>query len=263
MSTLYLTIGVQKSCHYLCSANNHLSTCQYRTTAQKQVASPVIEDHRHSQKSLFQLARPARHAHHPFHRMRPRLLMQLQQISQTGRPLLLLDVFPLTAFMPFLARGLALYFRRWRGLSPDDVAIVQNTLRELRTSTLDKKLSISQHEDRKNHGMVAKICQPLHKSVLPQNRTKIYLSLSSPCEAFCLPDGSYEFIQQGKNGIQTMRWALRHKKSRRMSNSSHLGDASRLFTFSIIDPGTRRHAVNATMTRDWMEMIMYLQKVWG
>lgn len=216
-----------------------------------------VSGHRSSSaqsKSLYQLARPARHAHHPFHRMRPRLLMQLQQISQMGRPIPLLDVFPSTTFMPFLTRGLALYFRRWRGLSPEDVIIVQNTLCESRTSILDKKHSITQHEDRKNHDMVANICQPLHKSVLPQTRTKIYLSLSSPCEAFCLANGSYEFLQQGKNGIQTMRWALRHRTSRHMSNSPHLGDASRLFTFSIIDPGTRRHAVLATMTRDWMEV---------
>jgi hypothetical protein len=186
--------------------------------------------------------------------MRPRLLMQLQQISQTGRPMLLLDVFPSTAFMPFLTRGLVLYLRRWGSRSPADVAIVQNSLCEMVDSTVNTNIAVSTKEGNSRQKVVARICQPLRTDVKLRGKTEIFLGLDSSCEAFCLTDGSYEFIEHGENGVQVMRWALRHNKSRRTSSCSHLDDVGRFFTFSIIDPGARRHAVIATMTRDWMEV---------
>ncbi|OOQ88891.1 hypothetical protein PEBR_11893 [Penicillium brasilianum] len=186
--------------------------------------------------------------------MRPRLLMQLQQISQTGRPTLLLDVFPSTAFMPFLTRGLVLYLRRWGSRNPADVAIVQNSLCEMLESTVNTNIAVSTKEGTSRQKVVASICQPLRTDVKLRRKTEIFIGPDSSCEAFCLADGSYEFIEHRENGIQVMRWALRHNKSRRMSSCSHFVDVGRFFTFSIMDPGTRRHAVIATMTRDWIEV---------
>lgn len=205
-------------------------------------------------KTLYQLARPAVHVRFACRRMRPKLLLQLQQISHTGRPILLLDLSPSTILMPLLARGFTIFFGRWKCLGPGDMTIVKRELSSVEGPDMHSETTASTNQGKEERDIVARICHSSSGPASAPGDAKIYLSSGTLCETHTLPSGSYEIFYHSGRSVQIMRWVLRHSKNRRSSTSAHRDNVSPLFTFSIIDPGARRHAVIASMTKEHIEV---------
>ncbi|KAJ5659447.1 hypothetical protein N7507_005898 [Penicillium longicatenatum] len=207
-------------------------------------------------KTSYQLAHPASHARHKRLKLRPKLLLQLQQVSHTPRPLPILDVLPSTLYLPRLARKFPAMFRGKNGLGPNDLIIVMSELYERTVASIPERPPSSEDDDDDHREVVATICQMLQDNALQRGKAEICLNFGPTWEATPLPSGSYEFVARTENGLQVMRWALRAGRSRRMSAqpSSEPREDNKRFTFSVIDPNTRRHPVIASMTRNQLEV---------
>ncbi|KAJ5564908.1 hypothetical protein N7513_001150 [Penicillium frequentans] len=207
-------------------------------------------------KTSYQLAHPASHARHKRLKLRPKLLLQLQQVSHTPRPLPILDVLPSTLYLPRLARKFPAMFRGKNGLGPNDLIIVMSELYERTVASIPERPPSSEDDDEDHREVVATICQILQEDALQRGKAEICLNFGPTWEATPLPSGSYEFVAQTENGIRVMRWALRAGRNRRMSAqpSSEPREDTKRFTFSVIDPNTRRHPVIASLTRNQLEV---------
>ncbi|KAL4976634.1 hypothetical protein BDW66DRAFT_48363 [Aspergillus desertorum] len=207
-------------------------------------------------RTTYQLAHPASNARHKRLKLRPKLLLQLQRVSPTSRPVPVFDVLPSTLFMPRLARKVPAALRGKRGLGPNDLIV---TTSDLYQPTLgegaDKNLS-SEEENGDHREVVATICQPCKEDALVKGKAEICLNSGTVWEATPLPNGSYEFAANTDTGLMILRWVRRGPKKRRMSapQGSVFPEDSRRFTFSVIDPTTRRHPIIASMTRNNLEV---------
>lgn len=212
--------------------------------------------HSHRPKTSFQLAHPAAHACHKRLRLRPRLLLQLQQISQTSRAIPALDVLPSTIFVPRLARRFPTIFRGKDGLGPNDLIVVTSDAYEPQRSGEDDRSVSSDDEHDEHREVIATICQILKGDARQKGKAEICLNYGPSWEATPLPNGSYEFVADTGKGIQKVRWVLRGKNNRRTSTLAGTSpvDENKRFTFSVIDPNTRRHPVIASMTRNNIEV---------
>ncbi|OJK04188.1 hypothetical protein ASPACDRAFT_39805 [Aspergillus aculeatus ATCC 16872] len=207
-------------------------------------------------KTSYQLAHPASHARHRRLKLRPKLLLQLQQVSQTPRPLPILDVLPSSVFLPRLARKFPTIFRGKKGLGPNDLIVVTGDRYEQSQGDFADRHLSSDEENGEHREVVATICQLLTDDALSKGKAEICLSYGPVWEATPLANGSYEFVAQTDEGIQVLRWVLRGGKNRRVSAPPDFGlqEDSKRFTFSVINPNTRRHPVLATMTRNHLEV---------
>lgn len=207
-------------------------------------------------KTSYQFAHPASHARHKRLRLRPKLLLQVQQVSQTPRPLPVIDVLPSTMYLPRLARKFPAMFRRKNGLCPYDVIIVMSESYERTRAAIPEKHANSGDDDEDQREVVATVCQMLQEEARSKGKAEICLNFGPVWEATPLPSGSYEFVAHTDDGIRVMRWALRGGKNRRGPTppGAQTGDETKRFTFSVIDPNTRRHPVIASMTKNQLEV---------
>ena len=217
-----------------------------RSAPKKQTSRP---------KTSYYLAHPAGHARHKRLKLRPKLLLQLQQSSHTTRPLPILDVLPSSVHLPKLTRKFPTIFRGKNGLGPNDLIIVTS---DLYGNELDKaKKHKGEGKEDEHQEVIATICQLLTEDALSKGKAEICLNYGPIWEATPLPNGSYEFAADTDNGRQIMRWVQRPNKNRRVSGTT-LGPApqeeTKRFTFSVINPNTRRHPVVASMTRNHLEV---------
>lgn len=205
-------------------------------------------------KTSYQLAHPASHAHHRCFKIRPKLLLQLQQVSHTPRPLPIFDVLPSTVFLPRLARKFPTIFRGKNGLGPNDLIIVTSDLYD--ADPRDRTSQGDDSDDEEQQEVIATICQLLNEEDLSKGKAEICFNRGPAWEATPLPNGAYEFVARTAQGVQTLRWVPRGSKSRRVSAppGSPVQPESKRFTFSVINPNTRRHPVLASMTRNNLEV---------
>ncbi|PYH45292.1 uncharacterized protein BP01DRAFT_266528, partial [Aspergillus saccharolyticus JOP 1030-1] len=241
----------------LLSSDDEHSTAVGPTLASSRIArSYSVRKQSSRSKTSYQLAHPASHARHRRLKLRPKLLLQLQQVSQTPRPLPVLDVLPSTVFLPRLARKFPTIFRGKKGLGPNDLIVVTSDLYDRNPGDLADKHLSSDEENGEHREVVATICQLLRDDALSKGKAEICLSYGPVWEAIPLANGSYEFVAQTDEGIQVLRWVLRGGKNRRVSAPPDLAiqEDSKRFTFSVINPNTRRHPVLATMTRNRLEV---------
>ncbi|KAL2819462.1 hypothetical protein BJX63DRAFT_11126 [Aspergillus granulosus] len=207
-------------------------------------------------KTTYQLAHPATNARHRRLKLRPKLLLQLQRVSSTSRPVPVFDVLPSTLFMPRLARKVPNILRGKRGLGPNDLIVTTSELYERTTGDGERSLS-SDDEHGEHRDVVGTICQLQKEDALSKGKAEICLESGAVWEATPLPNGSYEFAAQTDSGLTILRWVRRGPKKRRLSappGSVLPEDTTRRFTFSVIDPTTRRHPVIASMTRNNLEV---------
>lgn len=207
-------------------------------------------------KTSYQFAHPAAHGRHKRFRFRPKLLLQLQQVSQTPRPLPVVDILPSTSYLPLLARKFPAIYRTRNGLGPYDLIVVLSEQYDRTVGSIPEKRVSSEDEDEDHREVVATICQKYQEDARLKGKAEICLNFGPVWEASPLPSGSYEFVAQTDSGVQIVRWALRGGRSRRMSTptATQSRDDSKRFTFSVIDPTTRRHPVLASMTRNQLEV---------
>ncbi|KAK2787177.1 hypothetical protein FQN53_005599 [Emmonsiellopsis sp. PD_33] len=212
--------------------------------------APPVPTKRHSprQKSSFRFAYPPPSQRHKLLRIRPKLLLQLQQVSQTARPIPILDVMPPTLLG--VTRKLPMTIR---GLCPNDLVLVTSDSYEQMGADDDKSI-LSEDGPHDQREVVATLCQHRKEDAKIKGLAEICLLQGSRWEASRLPSGGYEFAGAMENDEQIcVRWILRGKGSRRASGSAAGPDnqfeVGKRFTFSIIDPTTRRHPVIAWMSR--------------
>lgn len=239
------------------TSDDDFSAARSDTTETRTIVSASGRKRRN--KTSFRLAHPPRNPRHKRLRIRPKLLLQIQQVSQTPRPVPALDVLPSITFVPRLARKFPTMFKGRNGLGPNDLIVVNSdTYSGLGAD--DDERSVSEEDESDDHReIIATICQLLTEDARQKGKVEICLRYGSPWEATPLPNGSYEFVTATGQGSRTVRWVLRGKNNRRVSAPVDLSSAeeaadNKRFTFSVIDPNTRRHPVIASMTRSSIDI---------
>lgn len=207
-------------------------------------------------KTSFQLAHPPPAIKHKQRlNIRPKILLQLQQISDATRPVPILDVLPSVIFAPSLARKLPSIFKGKVGLGADDLVIVNSQNYELPYSPDGKVRNVSEDDGWDTRELVAAICQPKKKVAGNEGNTEICLNHGPSWHASSLATGAYEFVSMDESSCKTVaRWVPRPPISRRRSyngqdNSGVPSTDKQRFTFSLINPSMRRHPVIATLNR--------------
>jgi hypothetical protein len=229
---------------------------------QSQSNSPVgsAKRRRDRPKTSFQLAHPPPVIKQKQKlRIRPRILLQLQQLSEAARPQPALDVLPSTIFAPRLASRFPRAFKGKDSLGTNDLIIVSSESYGSSRVVLDDDKSDSSEEEAWDHReVVATICQ-LPKADGAKGKVEISFNQGASWEGTPLTNGSYEFTSKDIHGLQIIaRWVPRSKARRRTSTlappQASTGDDDKKFTFSLVNPNTRRHPVIASMTRSSIDV---------
>ncbi|KAH7342947.1 hypothetical protein BKA65DRAFT_301821 [Rhexocercosporidium sp. MPI-PUGE-AT-0058] len=181
--------------------------------------------------------------------IRPKLLLQLQQLSTDARPKPSLDVLPSTVVVPRLYKKFPRMFRGKGELGCNDVMIVKSEEYE---TTVESNVegSDSDEDGLGNRDLVAVICQLAKDSGGSQGKAEMVLSDGSVWLASPLPNGLFEFISTDEHGIQTTaRWVRRSNRRQSVDMPDAIVNNEMKFTFSLIDPNSRRHPILATMNQ--------------
>ncbi|CZR57089.1 uncharacterized protein PAC_06978 [Phialocephala subalpina] len=187
--------------------------------------------------------------------IRPKLLLQLQRLSPGSRPKPTLDILPSTIVVPRLAKRFPRMFRGKGELGANDVIVVKSEEYDAGYETVVDE-SDSDEEGLARRDLVAVICQMRRDLGGSQGKAEIVLSDGSVWIGSPLPNGLYEFVTTDERGnTTTARWVRRSTKRR----SVDVSDVTNLnrdikFTFSIIDPSTRRHPILATLTQNTLDI---------
>ncbi|KAI9151970.1 hypothetical protein HJFPF1_09188 [Paramyrothecium foliicola] len=188
--------------------------------------------------------------------IRPRLLLQLQQVGDK-RAIPAFDVVPSSLLagsllIPLLARRFPRVFRKKPDLGQSDVLIVRS---DDYGGTLPQDHQRSHDSgDRLDHRDVLAVI-----STLPQNddQADIVLEDGSVWAANCMINGSYEFTRADAQGnVTTARWVRRNLPSPPVvPEEGNLPlESDRKWTFSIINPDTRRHPILGSLTPASLEI---------
>jgi hypothetical protein len=206
-------------------------------------------------KTSYQFAYPVVHTWHKRLKLRPKLLMQVQQVSQTARPLPILDVQQSTLYLPHFVQKFPAMFCQKNGQGPKDLSVVRNELYTRTVANIPEKHISCEGEDEDHRQVVATIFRVTQDGGL-KGKAKICLNFGPVWEATPLSSGSYEFVAPRDNGVQVMRWALRGGKNRGSSAVpvTQPRDDNKRFTFSVINPNARRHPVIASMIKNQLEV---------
>ncbi|KAI5296439.1 hypothetical protein KEM52_002552 [Ascosphaera acerosa] len=177
-------------------------------------------------------------------RLRPKLVLQVQQVSNTPRPIPKLDVLPSNYFGSLFGfKALRMLNVAFSRCGPADVVVVPSDSYMHAPAEEDENQAGSDEES-EHRELVAAITMPKREE--SGNRVgEICLARGSRWDATALPNGNYEFVSTS-NGIKTVaRWVLRRDRRKTDPADSVLaqGEDTRCYTFSIIDPTTRRHPV--------------------
>ncbi|KAL9106529.1 MAG: hypothetical protein Q9227_008444 [Pyrenula ochraceoflavens] len=215
-------------------------------------------------KTSFRLAHPPPlNQHKQRLRIRPRVLLQLHQISDRSRANL--DVLPSMIFAPRLSSRFPKLFRGKAGLGPHDLVVMGNSAYGNRLHGRAEDDDSANEENWDDNEVVATICQTRRPSSDTKTSTEICFTNGKSWQASQLPNGSYEFTSRNSDGsVATARWVLRKKAHQRASTSHDALEQAhsrkdRRFNFSLIDPEKRKHPVIASMTRDAININNHFQ----
>lgn len=192
--------------------------------------------------------------------VRPRLLLQLQQLSEK-RPIPAFDILPSSLVLgslivPRLAKRCPCLFRTKPVLGLNDLLIVRSEDYGAPTSpgSLDAEDGIDQRD------LIA-VISPLP---LPgDDSAEIVMEDGSTWESSLMANGSYEFIGVDERGrISTARWVKKASSpvflhARTMSDGSLPASQEMLdakWTFSMIHPDTRRHPIMGSMASNTLDV---------
>ncbi|KAI1480947.1 hypothetical protein F4774DRAFT_417870 [Daldinia eschscholtzii] len=195
--------------------------------------------------------------------IRPKLLLQMQQLAANRRPRPVIDVFPSFAvagplIVPLLKR-FPLIARIKRELGIRDIMLVKSEDYDAHASGLD---SDGDDDDLKSRELLA-ILSP----VLTEDKAEIVLADGTVWTATPRFNGtgscSYEFVTVDSNGnTTTARWVRKQMATKSLpatptspgfTPTTPVPDCK--FTFSIIDPNCRRHPIMATLTNSSLDIL--------
>lgn len=191
----------------------------------------------------------------------PKLFLQLQEVSLNRRPKPVIDVFPSSRIAgPVIAPRLAKRFPGLFGpkgeLGSADVVL----MRSEDYDTVSEDVDSEDEEGRLEQRQPVAVLSPVRKS----DRTEIVLGDGSVWVAQPLPTGSFDFVRTDERGnTTTARWARRpvSKTAPAQPSTDPAARAGRAtpesdvkYTFSIINPDSRRHPVMATLTPQFLDV---------
>ncbi|OJJ03424.1 hypothetical protein ASPVEDRAFT_73114 [Aspergillus versicolor CBS 583.65] len=217
-----------------------------------------LSDHkkRSRPKSIYQVARPASNVGLKCMCLRQKLLLQIQQLSQTNRPLPILEILPSRKYVPCRARKSSALFRRKKSFGPNDFVITTSEYCSPAAAESRDACQFTDSGDEYHRSVVATI-----STATMQLRGDALICLDSGpiWESKNTAGGSYEFVTHSEHGVQVVRWALRSQRKRPVSSLAPSTpqqpfEGGKRFTFSILDPRTRRHPVIASMTGNILEV---------
>ncbi|QVM06963.1 hypothetical protein D8B26_001669 [Coccidioides posadasii str. Silveira] len=217
--------------------------------ADQSVPTSPRRKHTNRSKTSFRFAHPPPSGHRRL-RIRPRLLLQLQHVSQTSRPISALDVIPSSLFGTRSTRRVSNPHRGRDRIGPNDLLIIPSD--SYGPLDNEQRNSFDVHGD-----LVAVLGQSRKEGSKSKGLVDICIDQGGLWEATPISNNVYEFTHTGENGLRKcVRWVLRGKENR---NSMGLGaggeqDGKR-YIFSMIDPTSRRHPVIAWMTRNGIDVL--------
>jgi hypothetical protein len=185
---------------------------------------------------------------------RPRMILQLQQVSKTSRPLPAFDVVASTAFASRFTRSVPGVRRSEKCLSTDTLALVRSDT-YWRHLVADDHISSTLADETTNEhrDILGTISYAKRAKDAASHPAQICINNGLIWGASCLKNGVYEFSGKNHNGLK-VRWVSRRTRGTSGNQKFLSGSASQIsaprFTFSIMNPTSRRHPVIATLTRD-------------
>lgn len=234
-----------------------------RSVANSEGTSSTVDIRKHRRRSIrtstaFSIAHPAPTLTQKQRllQIRPRLLLQLQRLSPAARPKPAIDVVPSTLVVPRLIKKFPRMFRGKGELGANDVMVLQsedyNTEEGHGCDETD-----SDDEGLANRHLMAVIC-PLKKECGgASGKAEIVMNDGAVWQATPLNNNLYEFVHTDGNGlITTARWVKKTAQRKSVDFSDVLTTTGKdfRFTFSVINPATRRHPIMATLTPDKLDI---------
>ena len=193
---------------------------------------------------------PVKHKHLPS--IRPRLLLQLHQISTGSRPVPVLDILPSVHFAPKFARRFPRLLKGKDGPGTDDLLVVKSQKYDALENELDEH-GEGHHKDERE--LIAAIHQTQVNADRTDSKAEIIFNDGRSCEASTRRNGRYDFSIVDENGLRTTaRWVPKHATRARTQNGSAPEPEEAKHTFSLIDPNSRRHPVIACLNNRAMEI---------
>lgn len=204
-------------------------------------------------KTSFAFAHPPPQAFHGKWRLKPTLFLQLQQLSDSGRPTALLDVLESTIFSRMMV---PMAFRGANKVAPNDLMVVKSGSYAKIEEAEEGKNTAAESESFERRELVATLSHPLRLRK-GQGSTTINFQNGTSWQITALSNGSYEFATNDDSHRREVRWVRRPRDSTRATllQQERGKDGNRHFAFSVINFGTRRHAVIARMTRASIEVV--------
>lgn len=194
--------------------------------------------------------------------LRPKVLLQLQQVVPSRRPKPVYEVIPSSIFVPRIAWKFARVFKSKDKLGPADILVVKAE----EYGPPDDEES-SDDERWGSRDVIGVVCCGKKDENRECVKTEILMDDGLNWEASTLPNGSYEFVYTDCHGLQLKcRWIARTTPARRTSGtsatpqgwpSSAPAGEDKKFNFSTISPDSRRHPIIATMTRASIDVLDY------
>ncbi|KAH8599793.1 hypothetical protein B0O99DRAFT_681965 [Bisporella sp. PMI_857] len=222
-------------------------------------ATKTIRKKRRSSRTrtTFQLAQPAPtlSAKQRLLQIRPKLLLQLQLLSPHSRPMPAIDVLPSTQVVPRLVKKFPRMFRGKGELGANDVMVVKSEEYDMpgvhRLDDLD-----SDEEGLSSRELIAVICQMPRDMGGSQGKAELVLKDGSVWHATPSENGRYfEFVSTDIHGCkQTARWVKSKVGLKGMEAPTASNTNEFKYTFSMMNPHTRRHPIMATITQTTLDI---------
>jgi hypothetical protein len=228
----------------------------HSTTSQRLPKANAVSSRTSRPKTIFQIAQPPPSRKSRIRR--PRILLQLQQLSDTNRPTPVLDVLPSSCFAPRLAQRFPKIFKGKDALGPSDI-IVTNSDSSASVFKVGEDSGLSSDDEASDsREVVGTICRQARKPQedIASASVEICLDQGLVWKATPLPRGGYEFNAKDADGSPLQaRWVRRDRPHRRISSPPDAASQiAKRFTFSIVNPSARRHPVIASMTTESIEV---------
>lgn len=242
------------------SSNRH-------SLANSDVAEDVIGSPRRRKRSsarsvsTFALAQPAPLTiQQKLLHIRPKLLFQLQLLSPEKRPTPTIDVLASTVIVPRLADRFPRLFKGKGNLGSKDVMVLKSENYSVNIN--DESAENIEDESIAHREIIAVICRVrgAPNSTDASTRTEICFSDGSIWYAAALRRGVFEFTQEdpATGQRQIARWVPRSKVRPQSDlptspSDLYVPDTSK-YSFSMLNPATRRHPVLASLQQNALEI---------
>lgn len=225
--------------------------------------SPKVKRHTTSarRKTTLHFCRPPPITKQKRLHFRPKVLLQLQKTSEAARPVPTFDVLSSAGFASRLAKEFPSAFKGKYGFGMDDLVVVGSEDYSSRDVQDEEADDVLQKDTLKSRDIVAAIAQYAEdKHDGHNNIADIYMSDGRSWIGSPMPKGGYEFASVDQQGQRMLaRWVPRRGSRKHMSGQGvsplESPTEERSFTFSLINPTSRRHAVIATFDSPTLEIL--------